>query len=222
MKYHSEVNAGNWLLAAMMILGSIAIVLKPSRASEGERSTYTLRDWVRAHYTPVVSGAMAYGVYVAADLLAGSPFPQFLREHLFDGLAPAALVGILVDAYPSEDPVHAFASIRRPVVVLLMISASGAAVFGLIAAAAVFGAGGENYGQPVGTVAAFGGYIFFLIYLVSVNAARGPSKTIEDYWPHKAWWLKKRLQEAAGSGDSPAPTSHAKQPEVRQSSDGDQ
>jgi hypothetical protein len=226
MKYSSEVDAGNWLLPAITILGSIAIILKPRRTPGREQSIYSLRDWMRAHYSPVVSGAVAYGAYVAADFLGGSPFPQFLREHLFDGLAPAALVGILVDAFPNEDPVRAFPRIRRPIAVLLMITASGAAVFGLIAAAAVFGAAGENYGKSIGTVAGYGGYMFFLLYVTSVSAARGHSKTIDDYWPHKAWWFKKRSQDEtglkiAGKEGSSDPASHAKQSKMRQSPGGD-
>ena len=102
MKIHSEANAGYWLLVIIMIAGGIAIVLKPSSAPGGEKSNRTFWDWARSHYTAVIAGAMAYGTYVAADLLAGAAFPQFLREHLFDGFAPAALVGILVDLYPSE------------------------------------------------------------------------------------------------------------------------
>ncbi len=51
---------------------------------------------------------MAYSMYVAAAVVAGAAFPEFLREHLFDGLAPAALVGYLVSKLPFTKPREAF------------------------------------------------------------------------------------------------------------------
>ena len=39
-----------------------------------------------------------------AALLAGAKMLEFLREHLFDGLAPAAMVGLLVSSVPRERP----------------------------------------------------------------------------------------------------------------------
>jgi len=52
-------------------------------------------------FEQVVAGAIAYGFYVAAAMMAGAQLPEFLRDHLFDGFAPAALVGFLIYRVPS-------------------------------------------------------------------------------------------------------------------------
>ena len=69
--------------------------------------------WLKARprrlaQAPVVAAVMAYIVYVTAAFWAGAEFPQFLREHLFDGLAPAAAVGFLVNRVPMDSPRTAF------------------------------------------------------------------------------------------------------------------
>jgi len=163
---------------------------RPGRPGR-DRSNQTSADWVRSHYTSVVAGAMAYACYLIADLKASAPFPQFLRDHLFDGLAPAALVGVLVDLFPSENPAGAFPRIRRPITIMLMLFAAGAAIFGLIAAAAVFSSGRSDYGSPVWSLALFGGFLFGYGYYNQVGRIHGRSLG-KDYWSRKMWWFGKR------------------------------
>ena len=129
-----------------------------------------------SHYTPVIAGALAYACYILADLRAYAPFPQFLRDHLFDGLAPAALVGILVDLYPEDLTTDAFSKIRRPFMIALMLFVSGAVIFGLIAVAAVFGTGENKYGYPTLDVALTGGFIFSWAYIQQIIANRDSSR----------------------------------------------
>jgi hypothetical protein len=97
----------------------------------------------------VVAAIMAYSIYVAAAILAGAAFPMFLREHLFDGLAPAALVGFLVNSFPRDSPRTAFPWIRLPIMIAILFGIGGGLIFGLIAAAAVFTSGSKEFAKPV-------------------------------------------------------------------------
>ena len=150
---------------------------------------------------PAVTAVMAYTCYVAAALLADAEFPAFLREHLFDGLAPAAAVGLLVNRFPTESPGKALPRIRRPVMVLIVFSAGGALIFGLIAAAAVFSSGTGNFALPVKLCAGFGAFLFFVAYFgvgTAYVAIDLPSK------PKVEWWFAKRPRHAA----TPEPGAH--------------
>ena len=55
--------------------------------------------------------------------MAGAEFPAFMRDHLFDGLAPAALAGLLVGAFPRENPDDALPWIGWPVLILALFAA---------------------------------------------------------------------------------------------------
>jgi hypothetical protein len=99
-------------------------------------------------FEQAAAGAIAYGFYVAAAMMAGAQLPEFLRDHLFDGFAPAALVGFLIYRIPNAQPRFATISL------FYLLSA---AVFGLIAAAAVFSSGKNDFLPPVLSAAIIGG-----------------------------------------------------------------
>jgi hypothetical protein len=109
----------------------------------------------------VTAAAMAYGFYVAAALLAGAPFPRFLRDHLFDGLVPATVVAVLVDRFISSNPPTSSHHFRS----LLWFFSGGTAVFGAIAAAAVFSSGADAYGVPLVVTGVLGGTLFVSAYV---------------------------------------------------------
>lgn len=146
---------------------------------------------------PVLAAVAAYVYYVGAALLAGAKLPGFLREHLFDGLAPAAVVGLLVNTIPRERPREALPWIRRPVMVLVALFAGGALVCGLIAAAAVFSSGSDAFGAPVAVCAWGGG----LLFAGSYWSAAGEDVDVSDRWWGKVkWWFTKRPERAATPG----------------------
>ena len=143
---------------------------------------------------PVIAAVTAYVFYVAAALIADAKMPEFLREHLFDGLAPAAVVGLLVSSIPREHPRAALPWIRRPVMILVVLFAGGALIFGLIAAAAVFASGSNGFAQPVRICALGGGILFAGTYW----AAAGEDVEVSDrWWPRVEWWFRKRPKPAA-------------------------
>jgi hypothetical protein len=159
-------------------------------------SLTTVRKQKRMPAPPVIAAALAYSAYVAAALDAGAEFPGFLREHLFDGLAPAAAVGLLVNNFPAESPENALPWIRRPVMVLVAFLAGGALSFGLIAAAAVFSSGTDNFGPPVALCAATGGFVFSAAFLAGAQPVALARKS---WWFKVRWWFGKRPKRAAVS-----------------------
>jgi hypothetical protein len=154
--------------------------------------------WVRAgihrkadsvasrYFDPVLAAVMAYCCYMAAALLADAEFPKFLQDHLFDGLAVAFLIGFLINRLPRDSPRTAFPSIRRPVIVLFILFVAGALTFGLIAAAAVFSSGSNDYGRPLLYCAFYGGWLFASAYSGMVYVI-DPAYRI-------MWWFEKRPQ----------------------------
>jgi hypothetical protein len=117
-------------LGALLILGVSLVALTVIMLRSGYKG--------KRVEGPVIAAVTAYVFYAAAALIADAKMPEFLREHLFDGLAPAAVVGLLVSSIPREHPRAALPWIRRPVMILVVLFAGGALIFGLIAAAAVF------------------------------------------------------------------------------------
>jgi hypothetical protein len=105
----------------------------------------------------VVAGTVAYGYYIAAAAMVGVQIPSFLRDHLFDGFAPAVLVGFLM--YRIRDA-------KAELSTVLLLYLQSAAVFGLIAAAAIFTSGKDNY-VPVLYAALIGGWAFPLFILAA-------------------------------------------------------
>jgi hypothetical protein len=101
-----------------------------------------------------IAGTIAYGYYIAAALMVGDHFSDFLRDHLFDGFAPAALVIILMFRIRNAT----LSTLRQ----LFFMYLQSAVVFGLIAEAAVFTSDKHNY-VPVLYAALIGGFIFPLV-----------------------------------------------------------
>lgn len=198
MSKSTELAVGIYVMVGVALVGSVALSYKPSPPPGGDTSDRSITDWVRRYYRSIVAGAMAYGYYVAAALMAGAEFPKFLRDHLFDGLVPAALVAILIDVYPRANPTKAFLKIHRPVTMILIVFfIPGAVIFGLIGAAAVFSSGETNYIVPVLLTAWFGGLIFPTAYVEQIIVPDDNISIGETRWDRTKWWFKKRPPEVA-------------------------
>jgi hypothetical protein len=120
-------------------------------------------------FEPLAAAVMAYSFYAVSALIADAPLPEFFREHLFDGFAPAALVALLVYAFPRMSPSRALPRIRLPLMILVLFFWAGALVFGLIAAAAVFSSGSNNYWLPLALCAGGGALLFPYAYVVLMS-----------------------------------------------------
>jgi len=190
-RWAAEQWLGLWLAGGILVLG-VAMLATLSIVARAPRFAWSPSAGARRRFETVVAAVMAYGIYVAAALQADAEFPRFLRDHLFDGLAPAALVGLLVSRFPRDNPRTAFPGIRLPFLIDVLFAVSGAMIFGLIGAAAVFASGSSDF-WPVALCAAFGGIIFpygygQLIYFEG---------DIEGWWPRLKWWFKKRSNDTA-------------------------
>jgi hypothetical protein len=179
-------NAEQWLangLLTGMLIGWVAIIIVTIRQK---------RKSILA--APAVAAVIGYVCYVAAALFADAKFPEFMREHLFDGLAPAAAVGLLVNIFPAEHPEKALPWIRRRVMILVLFYAGGALIFSAIALAAVFVSGSQDYfGKPVAYCAIWGGYLFGFLFFAQVNRA-APQESWSEFL---LWWLTKPRERAA-------------------------
>jgi hypothetical protein len=145
------------------------------------------------HIEQVAAATVAYGYYIAAAMMVGAQFPSFFRDHLFDGFAPAVLVGFLI--YRIR---NAQAGVSNAAVLYLQ----SAVVFGLIAAAAIFTSGKDNFLLAL-YAALIGGFIFPLVILaarlITEDAARDVAPEVHaetDSGPG---------QPAAGASTQPAP-----------------
>jgi hypothetical protein len=174
---NTELGLGFVLAVVIYVIGAVAIMARPKPAKDLDATK---------HFETILAAAMAYAYYVAAALLAEAEFPGFLREHLFDGLAPAALVGLLINRLPRGSP-KAFPRVW-PVTILVLFFLGGALVFGLIAAAAVFSSGANNFVLPVLICALFGPGIFLVPYMAMVTEEAGYKKM--RFWCRFKWWFK--------------------------------
>jgi hypothetical protein len=172
---------------------------------------------VKSRFAPALSAAMAYGMYIAAALAADARFPEFLRNHLFDGLAPAAVVGLLIDRIPVDNTIVPFPRIRLPIVIVVLFYAAGFVVFGAIAAAAVFSAGSSHFTTPVIYSGTVGGTLFPAMYFVAATATgprwMGYRGTVKWLFTRQA-----KVTGPAGEGDDSRandllPPAHADRPE---------
>jgi hypothetical protein len=146
-----ELEVGIYSEVALAVVGGVVLSYLPKiRPAARRRQLNT-----------VTAAAMAYGFYVAAALVGGAAFPRFLRDHLFDGLVPAAVVGVLVDRFIRSDPPTSTRRFRS----LLSFFSGGAAIFGAIAAAAVFSSGTDAYLVPLVVTSVFGGTLFVSAYV---------------------------------------------------------
>jgi hypothetical protein len=179
---NTEQAIGFILAGVMVAVGGLALYIK--------NSIYDWYSWpeeTRRRIDSIAAAVLAYLCYVSADFLAGSEFPRFLRDHLFDGLVPAALVGILIGRFPRDNPLEAFPRIERPINILVWLFAGGALVFGVIAAAAVFSSEGTDYGDAIYFCASYGGGLFVVAYVTLVS---------EHLRARQKWWFTKRSEEA--------------------------
>jgi WD40 repeat protein len=185
-----ESGSPTLLMWVVTVVASLLMAYTPPTGIVEDTQGRSPRGWLRNHFKSIVAGATAYGYYVGAVWMAGADVSQFLREHLFDGLAPAALVGILIDFYPSADPVVAFPRIRYPVLIPIMFYIAGAVIFGLIALAAVFSSGQHDYVSVAVLTAVYGGAVFPVAYVTQVA---GPvTSRGETRWGRARWWFRAR------------------------------
>jgi hypothetical protein len=184
----TEAGLGVGVASFTAFIGSLLLGLVGLKQPWGAGSGGPVWYWVRSHLKAVLAGGMAYAYYVAAALVAGAEFPKFLQEHLFDGLAPAALIAGLIDLYDRRDPAHAYRKLPVPGTILLMLFAVSAVFFALIGAAAVFGSETNNYLPAVLVTAAYGGGIFPVAYW-SNTVGEVPGDT---RWARAAWWFERR------------------------------
>jgi|ERR1700691_2155258 peptidoglycan/LPS O-acetylase OafA/YrhL len=122
------------------------------------------------HFEQVAAGAIAYGFYIAAAMAAGAQFPEFLRDHLFDGFAPAVLVGYLIYRVPNT---------RARFSTIAFLYLLSAAIFALIAAAAVFSSGEDDFLPAVLAAALIGGLTLIVPVLTGATIS-GPPETDGD------------------------------------------
>jgi hypothetical protein len=194
-------NAEQWLangLLTCMLIGWTAVVIVTVRQK---------RKSILA--APAVASVIGYVCYVAAALFADVMFPEFMREHLFDGLAPAAAVGFLVNIFPTEDPEKALLWIRRRVMIVVFFYASGALMFGAIALAAVFVSGSQDYfGKPVVYLAIWGGYVFGFLFFAQFIRTAPPQQSWPEFW---SWLVMPRKRtttpEPSGAEEIATPAS---------------
>jgi hypothetical protein len=187
---YTEQGIGFWLAVGTVAVGSILLLFREPVILWFFSSPEALR-----RFDAITAGVMAYGFYVAADCMSAAEWPQFLRDHLFDGLVPAALVGFLILSLPRDDPQLAFPLIQKPWKIFVLFYLAGALIFGLIAAAAVFSSAGKDYGDAIYFCAAFGGLMFPLAYF----------RAVLDYIPGSQiwrWWFTKRPDEVYDDGQS--------------------
>jgi hypothetical protein len=202
---NTEVTLGSGLVVALAILAGIALygrVLVNLAIRAGKASNTASR-----HFDAILAAIIAYSCYMAAALMADAEFPKFLRDHLFDGLALAFLVGLLINRFPSDRPRTAFPIIRRPFVVLLVLFMGGGLIFGLIAIAAVFSSGSNEYERPLLYCSIYGGWIFLFGYMM-LAFTMSPLDSVRD---GIIWYLRKRPQERTAQREA---DQHAQASEV--------
>jgi hypothetical protein len=186
---HTELVAGLWLVVGTLLTGSLLLFFRGPFVHWLSSSPDVLR-----RFDAITAGVMGYGFYVAADCLSAAEWPEFLRDHLFDGLVPAALIGLPILFLPRDNPHTAFPRIRKPWMILASFYVCGALIFGLVAAAAVFSSGSKYFGDTIGFCAALGGIVFPLAYF----------RAVLDYIPESKfwkWWFTKRPDEVYDAGE---------------------
>jgi hypothetical protein len=201
----AETMAWISVLSAALLAGR-ALSRRPDMP-EAQAPVRDLQAIIR--FEPILAAALAYGSYVSAALMGGARFPGFLRDHLFDGLAPAAVVSVLIALMPQDKPHAAFPWIRRPFVIVALFFSAGLLVFGLIAAAAVFTSGTDHFYPALLFVALLGGYIFPYVYVIQTASFVRTGLAEAGYDKRKrrlawfAWWFAKRPESSrlAGADD---------------------
>jgi hypothetical protein len=101
----------------------LAIILLRRRALLDEESAD--KSWFRENYISLTAGVITYGAYLTAVVFTGEDWVSFLRNHLYDGVAPAALVALLVSRYPSARKIVTDPAPAWPVGYLILLSGAG-------------------------------------------------------------------------------------------------
>jgi hypothetical protein len=170
----SESGIGRWLALPLLAGGTLAIAL--SAPSTGPTTSETTGPAAsRSRLGPFIAAGMAYGFYVAAALIADAQVTPFFRDHLFDGFAPAAAVGLLIDRFPGQYVNQFEEGSSKPFVNSLLYFLAGAAVFAGIAWAAVFGSNKNDFLYPVLWCGLFGGLTFPVAYFSTVRFSKAES-----------------------------------------------
>jgi hypothetical protein len=152
MELHGHMSEFMWGLNLMSGLPILAVLLLGAAKTPNRTPPAGTQSPIGVDQ--IVAGTVAYGYYIAAAMMAGDHLLNFLRDHLFDGFAPAALVVVLMFRIRNAR--------LSTVGLLFLLYLQSAAVFGLIAAAAVFTSGKDNF-VPVLYAALIGGFIFPLV-----------------------------------------------------------
>jgi hypothetical protein len=147
----SESGIGRWLALPLLAGGTLAIAL--STPSPGATTSDT----------------------AGPALIAHAQLTPFFRGHLFDGFAPAAAVGLLIDRFPGQYVNQFDEGSWEPFVKSLLYFLAGAVVFAGIAWAAVFGSNKNDFLYPVLWCALFGGLTFPIAYLSTVRFSKAQS-----------------------------------------------
>ena len=190
----AENNLAGWLGLGWVIGGVIVLGLRP-------RLTRNLSKEGQRRFDAIAAAALTYVCYTLSALLADAPLPEFFREHLFDGFAPAALVGLLVIAFPREHPRAAFPRIRQPNAVMAVFYMVSGLIFTLVAATAVFSSGSNQFNKSLVVCGLLGASISTYAYIVAVLADTGADPALGSPWSI-FWWFKKR--PGKGAGQAPA------------------
>jgi hypothetical protein len=199
--YRGTAQSDGILLANVLCSASlIALLLRPAavklfhRLASGESAS--------RHFETGLAIVMGYGFFATAALLANARVPDFFHEHLLDGLALAALVGLLVKMLPRDRAGEALPRIRRPCWILALFVVGGGVVFGVIGAAGAFeaGTGWFLFFLGAGGCALFGALIFPYAYWLTVTL----SDVYSGRWAWFTWWFKKRSEPESAPGPEPA------------------
>jgi hypothetical protein len=166
----SSVGSAPYVLLAVIFVSIIVFSAIKVFPPSAER-----RRWIAS----VLGGFIAYGLYVQAALFAKVDLADFMRAHLFDGLAPGAAVALLARQLMSESPVPAN---WRPIYGVAAYFFGGAIIAGLIGTAAVFSSNAKDYGAAVLT-AIFGGIDFAAV----AAALTSPN---DNVWPPSQWFRR--------------------------------
>jgi hypothetical protein len=198
--YRGTAQSEGILLAYVLCIASaLALVLRPAAIKVFHRPAS--RESAHERFEAGLALVMGYGFFAAAALIAKARVPDFFHEHLLDGLALAALVGLLVKMFPRDRPGEALPWIRRPCWILVLFAVGGAAVFGVIGAAGAFEAGGGwlLFFTAAGGCALFGAFIFPYTYWLTVTL----SDAYSGWTAWLTWWFHKRPENAAGPEPAP-------------------
>jgi hypothetical protein len=188
----AEYSLGMWLAISIAGFGVVALSTRVMLIKEFDLQKPSKN--APPIFETVLAAIMAYGFYLAAAFQADAEFPQFLRDHLFDGLALAALAGLLVKSFPRNDPRAALPWIRWPFLIPILFAVGGAMIFGLIGATAVFSSGSNDF-WPAGLCALCGGLLFPQAYGQAISF----TDDLSGWRPRLKWWFKNRSNDTAAT-----------------------